>query len=186
MAYPVSDRTNYETAVELPEGVSATFEHGVLTVKGPKGEVSRKLQSKKTALSVENGEVKLVTNEASKRHKREISTFESHVQNMTRGVTEPHVYKLKVASSHFPITVQQSDGKLVVKNFVGEKKARSLRIPQNVNVKVSGDEIEVTSVDIEAAGNFAGSLEKLCRRPNFDNRIFQDGLYITVKDGEKV
>jgi len=69
---------------------------------------------------------------------------------------------------------------------VGEKKARSLRIPEGVNAKIAGNMIEISSASIEKAGNFAGALEKLTTRPNFDNRTFQDGLYIVEKDGKQV
>lgn len=186
MTYEIAVRERYESTVELPEGVSARFEHGTLTVSGPQGENARKLQSKDTKITVENGGVQLVTTRPTKRFKREINTFRAHITNMIEGVTNGHTYKVQVASSHFPITIQNQDGKLLVKNFVGEKKARSVRIPKGVTVKVEGDVIVITSAELEKAGNFAGALEKLCVRPNFDNRIFQDGLYIIEKNGRKV
>ena len=186
MTYEIAQRERYENAVELPEGVSANFEHGILTVTGPNGSVSRKLQSKDTAVSVANGAIEFVTTRPTKRFKREINTFVAHVKNMVLGVTQGHTYKVQIASSHFPITTQNQDGKVIVKNFVGEKKARSVRIPEGVTVKVEGDIVVITSAELEKAGNFAGALEKLCVRPNFDNRIFQDGLYIIEKNGRKV
>ena len=186
MTYEIAARERYDTTVELPEGVSASFEHGVLTMRGEKNEISRKLQSKDTKITVENGSIALVTARPTKRHKREINTFAAHIRNMVEGVTRGHTYKVRIASSHFPITVQVQDGKLIVKNFVGEKKPRSARIPEGVDVNVNGDTIEIASSDLESAGNFAGALEKLCVRPSFDTRIFQDGLYIVEKNGRKV
>lgn len=186
MSYEIPVRERYEYTVELPSGVTAVFEHGMLTVTGPKGAVTKKLQSKDTKITVEGSRVNLETTRATKRHKREAHTFRSHINNMIEGTTNGHTYKVQVASSHFPMTVKQEGDKIVVKNFVGEKKARAVRVPAGVTVKVSGDMVEIESVNLENAGNFAGSLEKLCVRPNFDNRIFQDGLYIVEKNGRKV
>ena len=186
MTYEIAQRERYEHTVELPEGVSATLEHGTLTVTGAKGSVSRALQSKDTSIAVEGSTITLTTTRPTKRHKREINTFRSHIRNMVEGATNGHRYVLKIASSHFPITVQNQNGRIIVKNFVGEKKPRSVRIPQNVDVAIDGDTIEITSSDLEKAGNFAGALEKLCVRPNFDTRIFQDGLYIIEKNGRTV
>ncbi|MEC8266473.1 MAG: 50S ribosomal protein L6, partial [Candidatus Thermoplasmatota archaeon] len=39
-----------EHAIDLPEGVTATIEGAVLTVKGPKGELSREYQSSRVSL----------------------------------------------------------------------------------------------------------------------------------------
>lgn len=186
MSYEIATRERYEYAIELPDGVTASFALGELTITGPKGAVTRRLQSKDTIVAVDGSRITLTTRKATKRFKREAHTFRSHVQNMIRGSTEGHTYTLKIASSHFPITVQQQGEKIVVKNFVGEKKARELAIPEGVSVKVSGDTVEVTGTDIVRAGNFAGALEKLCARPSFDNRIFQDGIYIVEKDGKRV
>jgi large subunit ribosomal protein L6 len=68
-----------------------------------------------------------------------------------------------------------------VKNFLGEKVPRTCTLPQGVDVKVAGQEITVTSVDLERAGQVAGMLELLTFKPNKDQRTFQDGIYITVK-----
>ena len=186
MTYDIPTRERFEHTVELPEGVSATYEHGMLSVNGTRGAVTRKLQSKDTAIAIEGSTITLTTTRPTKRYKREINTFRSHIRNMIEGATNGHAYTLKIASSHFPITVQNQSGRLVVKNFVGEKKPRSVRIPEGVNVAIDGDTIEITSSDLEKAGNFAGALEKLCVRPNFDTRIFQDGLYIIEKNGRTV
>ena len=115
-----------------------------------------------------------------------INTFRAHIKNMIRGATEGHTYTLNIASTHFPMNVTAQGQVLTVKNYVGEKKPRSLTAPEGVSVKVSGSTIEVTSTSIEKAGNFAGRLEKLTQRPKFDDRIFQDGIYITKKDTRQV
>jgi large subunit ribosomal protein L6 len=179
-------KDNYEYTVELPEGVKAEYSQGMLKLEGPKGKIERKFVSKSMKVEVKGNEVQLTTLRAGLRSKKESHTGRAHIRNMIRGVTEGHSYKVIAASTHFPMNVVIQDNKVVLKNYVGEKKARSLRIPEGVNAKIAGNMIEISSASIEKAGNFAGALEKLTTRPNFDNRIFQDGLYIVEKDGKQV
>ncbi|MBS3165081.1 hypothetical protein J4439_06645 [Candidatus Woesearchaeota archaeon] len=61
-----------------------------------------------------------------------------------------------------------------------------LKLRQGVQVKVEGSDIRVESVSRELAGQTAASIEQLTRRPGFDNRIFQDGIYIVEKSGKEV
>ena len=53
-------------------------------------------------------------------------------------------------------------------------------------VKVEGSEIIIESTNKELAGQAAADIEQLTRITNKDRRIFQDGIYITEKDGKKI
>ena len=53
-------------------------------------------------------------------------------------------------------------------------------------MKVEGDNVSVESPDKELAGTTASDIEQLTRRPNFDTRIFQDGIFITSKAGKEI
>lgn len=173
-------------AVPVPEGVTAEVAGSILTVKGQKGELSKKVGTKRVSVEVKDGQVVFTAKNATKREKRSMRTGRAHARNMIRGVTEGHVYKLKICSGHFPMTVGVKDGAIEVKNFIGEKVPRVLPIREGCEVQVQGEEIVVESADKDLAGSQAAAIELLCRRPGFDTRIFQDGIYITVKDGKKV
>jgi large subunit ribosomal protein L6 len=84
------------------------------------------------------------------------------------------------------MNVAVSGDKLSVKNFLGEKIPRVAKILPGVTVKVEGDIIDIESTDKEAAGQTAANFEQLTRITNRDLRIFQDGIYITVKDGKEI
>tara|TARA_Y100000031_G_C8244201_1_gene397225 strand:- start:1936 stop:2490 length:555 start_codon:yes stop_codon:yes gene_type:complete len=173
-----------ETKISLTEGVEASMDASVLVVKGPKGEVKRDFFSPTIKLLVKDGEIIVSAINATKREKKLLNTFVAHVKNMQNGVLEGVVYELKICAGHFPMTVTVKDNTLVVKNFIGEAVNRVLKIRDGVSVKVDGEQIIVEGVEKELVGQTAADIELLCRRPGFDKRIFQDGIYIITKNGK--
>lgn len=172
--------------VTIPEGCTFTADKKNIVVKGPKGELTRAMPDKKIIIDVNGNELSLTYNNATKREKRMLLTTRAHINNMLKGVQEGFVYKLKICSGHFPMNVALKGDVLEIKNFIGEKVPRTLKIKSGATVKVSGDEITVESLNKELAGQTAGEIEKLTRRPGFDKRIFQDGIYIVEKCGKKI
>lgn len=170
--------------LELPEEVSVTFEGMNVTVRGPKGEVTRRLFSKQVEMKAESDKVVFTARKATKREKRLIGTFRAHIRNLARGVTEGHVYRLKICSGHFPMNVSVKGNEFIVKNFMGEKVPRVLKLTEGADVKVDGTEVRVVGPSKEIAGQTAATIEQLCRRPGFDSRIFQDGIFLVEKDGK--
>lgn len=172
--------------VALTEGVTASMQESVLTLKGASGETSRDFRNQQIKLSVADGKIKLLANNATKREKTMLGTFRAHVRNMVRGVTNGHTYRLKICSGHFPMNVSVSGKDFAVKNFLGEKIPRRFTISDDVDVKVDGQEIVIKSVNKELAGQTAANIEQLTRVKGRDRRIFQDGIYITEKDGKAI
>ena len=156
----------------------------IVTVKGPKGEHTRKIGSKRYDVKVEGQNVVFSAKNVTRKLKRLISVNATHVGNMARGVTEGHVYRLKICSGHFPMNVSVKGDVFEVKNFIGEAVPRTLKLKEGCTVKVEGEEITVESTSKELAGNQAAAIELLTRRPGFDSRVFQDGIYIVEKDGK--
>lgn len=170
----------------LPQGVSGSFSGRVLTLKGPKGEASRHVSEHTLAVVAEPGKVSLRATEGGKRDKKLLGSLRAHVLNMVHGVSEGHIYRLKVCYTHFPVNVSVSGNKLVVKNFLGEKTPRELEFPKNVKVEAKGADVVVESASKETAGMIAGAIEQLTKRANYDRRVFGDGIYITAKDGKDI
>ena len=167
--------------IEIPEGVEIKIDKGLVSAKGPKGESSRRLAGPKINLEVKDNKVVISATKATKREKRLIGTFKSHVENIIHGVNEGHVYKLKICSTHFPMNASVKEGIFELQNFLGEKVPRTIKLKQGVDVKIEGQEITVESTNKELAGQTAASIEQLCRITNRDRRIFQDGIYIIEK-----
>lgn len=174
-----------ELTTQLPEGFTAEYEDGHLTVEADGEEVSRKLEHAMIDVEVADGEVTFSTDRTKKSIKSIVKTFQSHVQNMVDGIQDEHVYKMKGVYAHFPMTVKQENGKVVIENFMGERKPREIEIIEGVSVSIDGEDLELRGADKEAVGQTAGRIEQACKKGNRDPRTFQDGVYITSKGGEE-
>ncbi|MFH1212376.1 MAG: 50S ribosomal protein L6 [Candidatus Woesearchaeota archaeon] len=172
--------------VEIPSGVSVSKEGMFLIIKGPKGELRKAIKNTGLDIRAEGSTVVFASKKNTKTDVKIIFTYKALVKNWFKGVTEAHVYKLKICSSHFPMSASVKGEIFELKNFVGGSKPRTLKITQGVKAKVESEIITLEGIDKEAVGNFAAKLEKMTRRAAFYNLVFQDGIYITSKDGESL
>lgn len=178
--------TGIKEIIEIPNGVNVTIDLNTATIKGPKGEVTRTLNDPKIAVKSEGKNITIETPRDTKHERRLIHSFVAHLKNAFKGVQTPYKYKLKICSGHFPMNVSVSAETLIIKNFLGEKSPRTLKLKKGVIVKVSGDTIEVESADIDLAGQQASDIEAATHKRNRDLRVFQDGIYLTEKAGESI
>jgi large subunit ribosomal protein L6 len=178
-------KMDIDETLELPQETSVSIENENVKVRGPKGEVAKKMLSRGFSVKTEGTKVVFTSKKAGKREKKMLYTYMAHLKNLIRGVQQPWVYKLKVCSGHFPMTVTVAGGKFAIKNFLGEKVPRECTLPAGADVKITGQEITVISVDRELAGRIAGRLELLTFKPNKDQRTFQDGIYIIEKPSKE-
>ncbi len=175
---------NYVEELSVPEGTTAQIHKGMLTVSKAKHTLTREFKDPRLSMKMDANKIVISLKEMTRREKMLVGTVVAHIKNMLKGVNQPYVYKLKICSGHFPMNIALSGKTLSAKNFVGEKVPRLLQIKNGVDVKVEGMDITVTSADKELAGQTAGAIELLCRRPGFDPRIFQQGIYLTEKAGK--
>lgn len=159
-------RVNY---VEIPDGVSVSLDKNKVTIKGPKGEISRVFPS----VELEQKENKVYV-EGSKMMK---GTVLAHLRNMVKGVTEGFEVKMKYLHAHFPVTIKVQGKEVIINNFIGEKKPRKAKIFGNVKVDVKGNNVTITGVNIEEVKQTAMNLKRATKIKDKDPRVFQDGFY---------
>ncbi|RLJ10006.1 MAG: 50S ribosomal protein L6 [Candidatus Aenigmatarchaeota archaeon] len=167
--------------ITIPEGVEVRFDNETLLVKGPKGELSREFKSKSINVSVDKNEITLSSDSDRKKVKALLGTWAAHMRNMIIGVTTGWEAKLKVVYSHFPIKISKEDDKIIIQNFLGERKERTAKIPDGVEVDIKKDEIIITGIDKERVGQAAANVELATKIKGYDRRVFQDGCYIVQK-----
>lgn len=170
-----------EKRLSIPNGVDIEVKEKNVIVSGPKGQLSRDFSDprfdRQITIEKTGGEI-VVTGSDNRKIKAMIGTTISHVKNMVIGVTKCHRYKMKIIFTHFPMTVEVKDKKILIRNFFGEKGARVAKIFGDAEVKVQKDEILITSPNKEAAGQTAANIEKACKLSKRDRRVFSDGIFI--------
>ncbi|MBI2138526.1 50S ribosomal protein L6 [Candidatus Woesearchaeota archaeon] len=172
--------------ISIPEGISLVLGKKEIVIKGKAGEVSLALNYPNVSIVQDSGKIVIASSRATNRENKILKTWKAVIKNGLRGVVKPFILKLKVCSGHFPMTVSLKGKDFEVKNFFGEKIPRQLVLKDGAKVKVEGDIITVESPNKALASQVAADIESLTRRTGFDMRVFQDGIWIFEKDGEKI
>lgn len=169
--------------VEILEGVEVQYTNQVLTVKGPKGTLTRAFSHPRLKMVIKDNMIVTLCELPRKKEKALVGTWGAHALNMMVGVTQGFSYTMKIVYAHFPVKVKfdKKAGYFLISNFIGEKSDRKARIHDGVDVKVDGDQVVLRGIDIEKLGQSAANIESATRIKGFDIRVFQDGIYITNK-----
>ena len=171
--------------IELQNSIDFSIENNILKVKGPKGEIKKKISSSRIKIKKENSKIILTVEGRSRKSKDILNSCISNLKNMLEGVNKSYIYKLKICSGHFPMNVVLEKDKVIIKNFLGEKLPRVAKILEDVNVKINDDTITVESIDKDKAGQVSANIEMATRIVYKDRRVFQDGIFLIEKAGDK-
>ncbi len=152
-----------------------------ITVKGKLGELKTEIRYPFLHLKHEGNILYIETDKNVAYQKAIAGTLAAGVKNMIKGVNEKYTAELELIYMHFPATVKINGNKLIVENFVGERKPREIPLPKDVEVKVNGTKIKISGIDKYSVGQIAGSIESKIQIKNKDRRVFKDGIFITKK-----
>ena len=166
----------------FPENVNVNVENNLVTVKGPKGELSLEL--------VKNIEVKVegntVTVEPSKNDKFTHAmhgTTNANIKNMIIGVTEGYKKALEIVGVGYKFNVQGT--KLTVN--AGYSHPVVMEVPTGLEVKqINNTEIEIEGIDKVKVGEFAANVRKVRGPEPYKGKgIKYKGEQIRRKEGKK-
>lgn len=167
--------------VHVPKEVKATMKGTEVTVKGPKGQVTRDFNHPKVKVSLKDDSFHIECEYPRIKEKALVGTYAAHLKNMIEGANHGFEYAMKVVYSHFPMKIAVKGDKLVIENFLGEKAPRSAPILAGAKVTVKGNEVFVVGSDLEKVSQTAANIERATKIRGFDPRVFQDGIYIVEK-----
>ena len=177
-------KAKIEEEIKIPENVNVELSGSTIKVSGPLGNNELAFKDPRIVIQKENDKIILKAKQQTRNNKRMLMTISSHINNLIKGVTKHYIYKLKICSGHFPMSVSVSGYKVIIKNFFAEKIPRNAKILQNVNVSIDNEIITVTGANKELVSQTAANIEQACRITNKDRRIFMDGIYIISKNDE--
>ena len=143
--------------VNLPAGVSVTFENGLLTVKGSKGTLTEKVVGE-IDIQVEGATAHVVTTGNSADTNAKHGLYRALLHNMVVGVTEGYKKTLKVNGVGWKVAKQ---GNKVVLN-VGFSHPVNFDEPAGVKLECpSANEIVVSGIDKTLVGQTAANIRKI-------------------------
>ena len=164
--------------IQVPDNVDVTLDGKKVNVKGAKGTLMRDFSFATIAIEGEGKNIRIWAKWPRKKEAALVGTITSHIQNMITGVTKGYTYKLKIVFSHFPISVKLQGRSILIENFTGERRARSIDLIGDVKVKIEPDDIIIEGINLEHVSQTAANIEQATRVRNKDPRVFLDGIYV--------
>ena len=167
--------------ITIPSGVQVTFESGSLTVKGPKGELSRVVRDE-IVFNVTEKELSAEKKADTRLANNLWGTYASHAKNMIVGVTEGYKKELEVRGIGYRVEMKGSQ--LVLS--VGFSHPVVSDVPEGLSVSVDGLNITIEGFDKEKVGQFAAQVRKVKKPdPYKDKGVRYLGEVVRRKQGKK-
>ena len=150
--------------INIPAGVTITEKDGVVTVKGPKGELSQELTAGIT-LEQKDGELTVNRPSDSKQHKALHGLYRALINNMTVGVSEGFEKKLELVG----VGYRASNSGQKLELALGFSHGIVLDLPKEVSVETLSEKgknpiITLSSYDKQLLGMVAAKIRSF-RKP---------------------
>ncbi len=167
--------------IEIPTGTTVTVNNNVVTVKGPKGELSRQFRPV-VEVVVEGNTVSFVKKQESSFGRSLWGTYAAHVKNMIKGVNELYTKKLILEGVGYKGDVQGTTLNLAL----GFSHPVKVQIPAGLTVTSEKGSFTFTSIDKELVGSFAAKVRALKKPEPYKGKGFRyDNEVIARKQGKK-
>lgn len=144
--------------IAIPKGVEIKLEDRTLTVKGPKGTLSRSIHPK-VNVQVQDQEVTVTIDGASKDLKSLHGLHRALIANMVTGVTKGFERGLEIVGVGFKADLS---GRTAVLN-VGYSHPVSFSLPEGIDAKIEKTRISLAGIDKELLGLTASKLRDIKR-----------------------
>jgi len=174
-------RTGAKT-VSIPDGVNATIEGQLVSVKGPKGELSIVLEKDVEAAMTDAG-IKMTTSSTTKQAQALWGLSRSLVANLVDGVSDGFEKKLEILGVGYRAQVQGK--KLTLQ--LGLSHDVKYDIPDGIEVKCpSQTEIIITGIEKQKVGQVAAEIRHFKPPEPYKGKgIRYENEYVFRKEGKK-
>ena len=171
----------------IPEGVEVNLHARKISVKGPRGSLSRDFTYLPRIDMHHDKEARKIVFTmffSSRKRLSCLRTCESHISNLFDGVTKGFRYKMRAVYAHFPvnINIDGKGAKVEIRNFLGEKRTRTCHMLEGV--KIARDDtvkdcLVLEGNDIDNVSKSAALIHMSCLVKRKDIRKFLDGFYVS-------
>lgn len=147
--------------ISLPEGVSITVEGTLVKVKGPKGELTEKIDAD-ISVKVEDGSVIVERPTDQKRHKAMHGLYRALINNMVIGVAQGYKKQMELVGVGYKADVQSN----VLELNLGYSHNIFVAVPDEVTVtaemaKGQNPKVTVEGIDKQLVGAVAAKIRSL-------------------------
>jgi large subunit ribosomal protein L6 len=147
--------------VTIPQGVTVTADKHLVTVKGPKGELTQAVNPE-LKIEVNDGELVVERPTEQKRHKAMHGLYRSLINNMVYGVSEGYRKQLELVGVGYRVSVQQN----VIELNLGYSHNIFLALPEGISAtaetaKGKNPTLTLESSDKQLIGQVAAKIKSL-------------------------
>lgn len=168
--------------INIPEGVTVTVNDNVVTVKGPKGELTNSF-NKDMKIDVNENILTITRPNDLKTTKSLHGTTNALIENMIIGVSEGYKKELEIVGVGYRFNVQ---GNKINVN-AGFSHPVEVIVPNDLKAEqVSTTEIAISGIDKQKVSEFAANIRKLRKPEPYKGKgIRFKGEHIRRKEGKK-
>lgn len=153
----------------IPKGTEVKLDGLTLSVKGPKGSLSRIFPNEIT-VNIKDNEITLDCKNQDDRKIRALwGTSGSHIKNMIIGVNEGYSKKLILEGVGYKSEVSGNNLNLAL----GFSHPVKVEIPKNLTVTADKNNITITGIDKELVGQFTASVRELKKPEPYKGKGFR-------------
>lgn len=166
--------------LEIPAGVEVKEENGIVTVKGPKGELTTKL-AQGISVKIEGNTLEVLRE--NDLYKPMHGTINANIHNMIIGVTKGFKKELEIVGVGYRFALK---GNAIVIS-AGYSHPVEMQIPNGIKVESpSNTELTITGFDKELVGEFAANVRKVRQPEPYKGKgIRYKDEHIIRKEGKK-
>lgn len=167
--------------IELPQGVEVKNDNNLVTVKGPKGELTRQLHED-MIINIDGNEITVSRPSDNKLHKALHGTTRSLIANMVEGVNAGYEKALEIQGVGYRAAKQGN--KIIVS--AGYSHPVEIEQPAGIEIEVPANtKVVVKGIDKELVGKIAADIRAIRKPEPYKGKgIRYAGEHVRRKEGK--
>ena len=168
--------------VKLPQGVDVKVENNIVTVKGPKGTLTQKVNDQ-MGIKIENGELIVSRPNDDKEFRAMHGLYRALIHNMVTGVTAGFTKNLELVGVGYRA---QADNPSQLTINIGFSHPVVVKAPEHVTFATPNpNKISVSGIDKQVVGEITAEIRAIRKpEPYHGKGIRYEGEYVRHKEGK--